>query len=224
MHRQERPSDYPQPGHPYLQTCEPPLFVSYTHEVGNNWFLAPQGSSQFSAALTVFLTPSTHGHPSFSVRDQGPLASGQTAPHNYACDPSQHPQLNKSPPTSESIQATVRENKQAFAQTERRNQLNHSQREHAEGSLPNLFCSFRALIVCFCLSPLEPGQSRRNARHIGRLKLAYNCGYWKRITMVGTAWKPLSQWTGGVLTGPATHTSGLVSWWPPMACSGLTYE
>lgn len=22
---------------------------------------------------------------------------------------------------------------------------------------------------------------------------------------------------GGVLTGPATHTSGLVSWWPPMA-------
>lgn len=130
--------------------------------------------------------------------DRGPWAGGRTAPALLRMQPgSASTRLNKSLPTSESIQAAVNENKQAFARTERRKkkkktQLNHSQREHAaEGSLPNLFCRFQALfaalIVPLLPSPLEPRQSRRSACHMGRLQFAYNCGRWERITMAGTA-------------------------------------
>lgn len=126
--------------------------------------------------------------------DQGPLARGRRAPQNDACSPSQHPQLNKSPPTSESIQATVKENKQR-GETSWTTPRGNMQRAHF------LIC-FAGFGLCrhfdslLLPSPLEPCQSRRSGCHIGRLQLAYNCGYWKRITMVGTAWKPLSQWTG----------------------------
>lgn len=112
----------------------------------------------------------------------------------FSCSPSQCPQLNKSRPTSKRIQADVKENKQALAQTSWTTPRGNMHRAH--------------FLICFAgfrlsrhfdspllPSPLDWCQSRGSACHIGRLQLAYNCGYWKRVTMAGTIWKPQSHWT-----------------------------
>lgn len=91
-----------------------PVFLLCTYLVGNSWFYS---RADVSSKLPWQFLESVNPRAS-RLCDQGPLASGHTAQHNYACRPSQQPQLNKSPPTSESIQATVKENKQPFAQTE----------------------------------------------------------------------------------------------------------
>lgn len=118
-----------------------PLFLLYAYEVVIVDF-STTGFVPVQCCTDNFLTPLTYEHPS-SVRPR-PVSLWSQRPTQLRMQ-LKPAQLNKSPPTSESIQATVKENKQAFAQTERRTQLNHSQREHAEGSLPNLFCRFQAL-------------------------------------------------------------------------------
>lgn len=201
MHREERPSHHPQPGHPHLQSrkCRTKTFLPLTCLWGGKQLISPsRGSSQFSVAPTVSWPFRPAGiHP---LGDRGSLAGGHTAPHNYACSTGQHPQLNKSPPTTESIQATVKENKQGLAHTHRgetswTTPTGNMLRAHFLICFAAFGLSPPALIVPLLPSPLEPRQSRRSACHIGRLQLAYNCAYWKRITMAGTAWKPLSQWT-----------------------------
>lgn len=76
------------------------------------------------------------------------------------------PQLHTSPPNSESIQTKVKENKQPFTQTDRRNQLDHSLREHAKTSCPNLFSRFQTLKLLWyspsgLASETMPGQKKR---------------------------------------------------------------
>lgn len=113
------------------------------------------------------------------VCTQGLFVCGHSAPHNYTCSPSQqHPQLNKSPPTSESIQASVRGNKQAVAWPERRNQLKHSHREHAAGSLPNLFFSFQAVIALIVPSAFLSGTAPEPRERVPYRKVATCAQLW----------------------------------------------
>lgn len=86
-----------------------------------------------------------------------PLWSGPFCGHTAPMTATEQPaSLNNSPPTSESIQATVKEHKQPFAQTEGRNQLDLSQRKYAKGA-PFLIClaDFR-LSSCFDIPLLLP--------------------------------------------------------------------
>lgn len=82
-------------------------------------------------------------------------------------------QLNKSPPTSKRIQAAVKENKQAFAQTRWTTPRGNVLRAH----FLICFAGFRPsphFDSSLLPSPLDRCQSRASACHIGRLKLAYN--------------------------------------------------
>lgn len=109
------------------------------------------------------------GHPSFGWAVH---KSKWSCRPQSTCSARGRVQLNKSPPTSERIQAAVKQNKQAFAQTSRTTPRGNILRAHFlicfAGSRPSPYFDSSLLP-----SPLNRCQNRGSTGHIGRLQLAY---------------------------------------------------